>query len=295
MSSNQAIDFQTLTRPPAVAWPTVALFFACMGGLALSCWWAVSGGQPYWTATLINGVITYFLFSVVHDSAHGAISRHKWLNELLGHVGLFFFGPFAPLNAARWIHMQHHRFTNDHSRDPDAFGHTMDWLAPLRWANFDYFYTKFFLQQGGAVRTKYLRRVLLQIALVIAIVLVSLPLGYGRETIMLWLLPTRISSVLFVTMFVYLPHAPFTATAQQNEYRASNIRAGWEWLLTPLMACQNYHLVHHLYPTAPFYRMRRIWRARLADHLARAPFFVATFGVGREVPTPPSMIAEANE
>ena len=27
-----------------------------------------------------------------------------------------------------------------------------------------------------------------------------------------------------------------------------------EWLLTPLMLSQNYHLVHHLHPSVPFYR-----------------------------------------
>jgi fatty acid desaturase len=285
--------FQGLTRPPRVAWPTVALFFACLTGLGLSSWLAVSGRQPYLSAMVINGLITYFLFSVVHDSAHGAISRHKWLNDALGHIGLFFFGPFAPLNAARWIHMQHHRFTNDHARDPDAFGHRLDWLAPLRWTNFDYFYTRFFLQQAGPVRDKFMRRVVLQIVLVVIIAIAGTALGHGAEVLMLWLLPTRISSALFVTMFVYLPHAPFFATAQQDEYRASNIRAGWEWLLTPLMACQNYHLVHHLYPTAPFYRMRRLWRARLADHLAGNPYFVATFGIGREVPAPDWMLKEA--
>jgi fatty acid desaturase len=190
--------------------------------------------------------------------------------------------------------MQHHRFTNDAVRDPDHFGHKLDWLSLLRWTNFDYFYTRFFLEQAGPMRAKFIMRVIGQIALVIAIVTVSFSLGFGKEVVMLWLLPTRISSALFVTMFVYLPHAPFFATAKENEYRASNIRAGVEWLLTPLMAYQNYHLVHHLYPTAPFYRMRVLWRAKLREHLAHDPFFVATFGVGREAPVPATMLKEAN-
>ncbi len=28
------------------------------------------------------------------------------------------------------------------------------------------------------------------------------------------------------------------------------------------MGWHNYHLVHHLYPTVPFYRYRRLWNAR---------------------------------
>lgn len=286
------VPFNTLIKPPLIAWPTVLLFAVCMGALATGDYLAISGALPYWAVTLINGVVTYFLFSVVHDSSHGAISRIKWLNEALGHISIFFFGPFAPLNAARWIHMQHHRFTNDHVRDPDAFGHKMDWLAPLRWINFDYFYTRFFLEQAGPMRAKFIGRVIFQIALVIAITIASFYIGYGKEVVMLWLLPTRISSALFVAMFVYLPHAPFKATAQQDEYQASNIRAGWEWLLTPLMTYQNYHLVHHLYPTAPFYRMLKIWRAKLPEHMAHAPYFVGTFRVGAAVPAPAAMIDE---
>jgi fatty acid desaturase len=282
-SSEMSAEFKQLIRAPAVAWPTVLLFVACLGGLGWVDYLALRGALPLWVATPINGVITYFLFSVVHDASHGAISRHKGFNDLLGHVAIFFFGPLAPFNLARWIHMQHHRFTNDSVRDPDHFGHRMDWLAPLRWINFDYFYTAFFLRQAGAMRQKFMGRLLAQIALVVALVATATVYGYGLEILMLWLLPTRISSALFVAMFVYLPHAPFKATAQQDEYQASNIRAGWEWLLTPLMTFQNYHLVHHLYPTAPFYRMLVIWRKRLDFHLSHQPFYVATFAAGKAV------------
>ena len=37
------------------------------------------------------------------------------------------------------------------------------------------------------------------------------------------------------------------------------MRMGWEWLLTPLLVCQNYHLIHHLYPTVPFYKIHDAW------------------------------------
>ena len=38
----------------------------------------------------------------------------------------------------RYIHMQHHRFTNDGERDPDHYaGRGSKWLLPLRWATLD--------------------------------------------------------------------------------------------------------------------------------------------------------------
>lgn len=277
-------EFKRLTKAPMIAWPTVMLCIGCLSGLGITDYLAITDQLNMWLACLINGVITYFFFSVVHDSSHGAIAQNKTLNDLFGHIGMFFFGPLAPLNFARWIHMQHHRFTNDPVKDPDHFGHKKDIFMPLRWLNFDYYYTKYFLINAGPMRKKFMSRLIIQIVLVVVIVAVAFWLGYGKEVVLLWLLPTRISSALFVAMFVYLPHAPFKATAQENEYEASNIRAGWEWLLSPLMTCQNYHLVHHLYPTAPFYRMQKLWKMRLAHHLAKKPYYVGTFTVGKQVP-----------
>ena len=98
--------------------------------------------------------------------------------------------------------------------------------------------------------------------------------GYLIEIFALWLIPTRISSAMFIIMFVYLPHVPFICTAKENRYRASNNRIGQEWLLTPIMTFQNYHLVHHLYPQAPFYRMIRLWKYQLATHLKQKPLLI---------------------
>lgn len=272
---------------PALALPTVLLFVACLAGLAGVSLLAIRQDIALWQGALLNGLIVYFFFSVAHDSSHGAISRVRPLNNFFGHIGLFFFGPFATLGLARWIHTQHHRFTNDSVRDPDHFGHQMDLWMPLRWLNFDYYYTSYFLRRAGPEMVrKFMPGLVFQLLLVLSLVALAFGFGYGWEAVMLWLLPSRISSFLFVAMFVYLPHAPFMATAQEDEYKATNIRAGWEWLLTPLMTFQNYHLVHHLYPSAPFYRMIRLWQARRAEHLARNPFYVGTFSVGKRVDAP---------
>jgi fatty acid desaturase len=48
-----------------------------------------------------------------------------------------------------------------------------------------------------------------------------------------------------------------------------------------LLAYQNYHLMHHLYPTIPFYRYRKAWLARLDQHLARKPAIVKPFSLQR--------------
>jgi len=60
--------------------------------------------------------------------------------------------------------------------------------------------------------------------------------------------------------FNWLPHQQHKVSEAEKFYMATTVRTGWYWLMTPLRAYQNFHLVHHIYPRAPFYRTGRIWR-----------------------------------
>jgi len=50
-------------------------------------------------------------------------------------------------------------------------------------------------------------------------------------------------------------------------------------LLTPLFVYQNYHLIHHLYPTAPFYNYIKIWRLKHEELNAQNPAIQVGFGL----------------
>ncbi|MBU6157113.1 MAG: fatty acid desaturase, partial [Alphaproteobacteria bacterium] len=201
------------------------------------------------------------------------------VNEALGRIGLVYFAPLAPMDVARFIHMAHHRYANDPARDPDAYSHKLDWLFPLRWANFDWFYTKWFFTKGG----EFARRKYVPLALYVATILTGagaiVYAGYGWELLMLWIVPTRISSFLFVFVFSFLTHQPFETLAQQNEYKATALRLGADWFWSPVMANHNYHLLHHLYPTAPFYVYQRIWKLKGDAILREHPLMPPTWGL----------------
>ena len=51
-----------------------------------------------------------------------------------------------------------------------------------------------------------------------------------------------------------------------------------EWLFTPLMLSQNYHLVHHLHPSVPFYRYLATWRRNEEAYLERDAAIATVFG-----------------
>ena len=87
--------------------------------------------------------------------------------------------------------------------------------------------------------------------------------------------------MLLAFVFDYIPHWPYHATHAENPYQATGIRLGQEWLWTPLLLSQNFHLMHHLYPLVPFYRYQRLWELKKDELLARSPLLL-TMG-GREV------------
>ena len=51
------------------------------------------------------------------------------------------------------------------------------------------------------------------------------------------------------------PHCPAQISAKEDKYKETTIRLAKEWLLTPLMVYQNYHL----YPSVPFYKYIKVW------------------------------------
>ena len=84
--------------------------------------------------------------------------------------------------------------------------------------------------------------------------------GHGYELLWGYVVPQRIGIVILAWWFDYLPHNGLEATQREDKYRATRVRVGGEALLTPLFVYQNYHLVHHLHPSVPFYRYVRAWR-----------------------------------
>ena len=251
--------FRSMLRAPRVSIPALALLIGLLAALGMSWFFALAGVLPLWAACIINGVVGYGMFTIAHDGTHRALSNVSWLNECLGQIGLTFMLPYAPMPVTRWIHMQHHRFTNA-ANDPDRFTHDAPWWQiPIRWSNFDFYYLYYFLKHGGKNLQDHLKLTLLYIGVVTAIAVAATWAGYGYEVLMLWLLPTRIALFFVSLVFVFLPHFPGEVSQREDPYMASTMRMGWEWLLTPVLVYHNYHLIHHLYPTVPFYKMHKVW------------------------------------
>ncbi len=279
-AGEDARHFAALTATPLLSIPGFGMVVL---GVAIFVWAtmaAIAGMIPVALAVSLNGFALYLFFSLMHDAIHENASSNKLANEWLGRVSLFFMIPFAPLEIARWIHLKHHAHTAC-AGDPDNFmHHGRWWVLPLRWANFDVFYTAYFVKaylDGEAVAVRHALAVGLYVLALAGIVTVFIVAGYGWELFVFWFIPSRIGLMLVGCVFVFLPHHPADISSHQDKYAATTIRQGWEWLLTPLMAFHNYHLIHHLYPQVPFYNYLKIWDLRGDEILAHNPAMQGTF------------------
>ena len=271
--------FQALSKTPSISWPAVNVFFLGWISIAICTWSALSGFIPYWSAMLINGVALYFFFSVLHESIHLNLSSNKRFNELMGRIALAALVPAAPLEVARWVHLRHHVNTSC-DNDPDNFMHHGKWWAlPFFWANLDLFYIVHFFRFGGATAKRHQRKVISYLVVFASLVSILVYVGLGYELIMLWIIPTRIGLALVGFIFVFLPHYPADISAKESKFQATTVRLGWEWLLTPLMVYQNYHLIHHLHPNIPFYNYIKVWRLKYDEILASDPAIQTAFGL----------------
>lgn len=247
-------------------WPTVALAVVCVGVVVANVAALVAGVvapdvAPV-VAVVVGSVACFAGFTAVHDASHRAVSHHVVVNEGVGHLAaLLLLGPFLPY---RFLHLEHHRHTNVRGDDPDRWSAGPWWSLPLRWLSQDVGYLWFFSKHIGArPRAEVVDLVVVGVALV-AVGAASVVVGAFDAVVFGWWLPARVALFLLAFSFDWLPHAPHIAV---DRHRATVVRSGRLWTL--LLLGQNFHLVHHLDPAAPFFALPRLWRERRDALVAR--------------------------
>ncbi|MCT2532710.1 fatty acid desaturase [SAR92 clade bacterium H231] len=283
--ADQADDlvlFKTLMKKPAVAWPTIILLVVSFVIFSLATIAHIEGALPLSWAILFNTIAAYMSFTPAHEASHGSVSANRTLNDWVGRLATVLQSPVPFFRAFRYIHMQHHRFTNDKTKDPDLYvGSGPGWLLPLKWTTLDINYLYRYLNPSVFMkRPKSERREMLLALLFAAVVLTVISAnGWLNYYLLLFLIPGRITAIFLAITFDFLPHYPHQAQAKDQPFQCTSNRVGMEWLLTPVLLFQNYHLVHHLYPTVPFYRYLKIWYARKHYHQSQNPATTNAFSL----------------
>ena len=258
---------------PVVAWPTVALFFGTTALFAGSTALAVAGTWPLPISVAINAVCSYMFFTVLHDACHRTTSQHDWINTWLGRLSAPMVAPFVSYSVFRFIHMQHHRFTNhDETKDPDAYTtNGPAWTWPLRWATLDLRYITYYVPRvAKRPRKEWIEGGVT--AAVSAVVLAAcVSSGHLGDYVLLYILPSRFAIMFLGFAFDFLPHHGLDATPEEDRFKTTRNRIGMEPVMNAVLLYQNYHLVHHLHPLIPFYKYVTAWRRNEEQYLANEP------------------------
>ncbi|NKB40011.1 MAG: hypothetical protein GKR86_02955 [Ilumatobacter sp.] len=276
---------QRLSR--GFAWPTVVLFVVLIAlEVAVIAAWA-GGAMPLLLGMFINSLASYGLYTVVHDSVHRSVSNRdpknaRW-DTVCGNVA----AQLILLNFAghRSTHLRHHPLTNT-DRDPDVAANGPMAALPIKWLVSNVVLLVLALPGGIHVANALMRKLganaatdggdssLLSaqrwsVRVGVLVVLVSIPLGAVVPVVILWIIPARLAFLYLMIFFVWLPHFPYEHTDRFRNTRIT-LFPGSTWLLLQ----QDRHLIHHLYPSIPWYRYRVAHR-ELASLLSERGVVVA--------------------
>lgn len=245
---------------PDIAWRTIRLAIGVSTTLALSTWAAISGHLPYWAGAIINTVVLYRTYTVVHEAVHNNIvprnRRLRWVNQFLG------FAICIPLwmyfYTHRNSHVIHHRRCNS-DEDPDIYargplGVVAFWRIPVTsLACFNPVAV-----YRDCIRFQVTRRerhvTMATYAAYLAVAAAAIAAGYGRALLELWFLPWLVGYSTMLVFFTWVPHHPHRETGRYRNTRCS-IWPGANWLVQG----QHMHLVHHLMAWIPYYQYERVF------------------------------------
>jgi beta-carotene hydroxylase len=232
--------------------PTVWLLGFALASMAFGVAGRVLGRLPLPVAMGACTLGCYVAFTVMHEAVHGVAHPNKLVNGLMGRIGAFLL--FSPYRSFRGIHLEHHSHTNDEARDPDfGVARKPRALLPLYCFAIVFEYRRhFYARPLWRARAEIIEVVISELVL-LGLLGVALCFPASRTHVLtLWVAPALLAATLLAFAFDFLPHYPHDARGRYKDTRAYPGR-----VLHVLLLAQNYHLVHHLWTTIPWYRYRK--------------------------------------
>lgn len=240
-----------LLGPPGDINPTVIVFFssiliATISAIGYWCWHWVD-----WWCFCLDVLALHLVGSVIHDACHGVAHRNKIVNAVLGHGSALMLCFSFPVFTR--VHMQHHAHVNDPDNDPD---HVVSTFGPLWIINARFMYHEIFFFRRKLWRKYELLEWAIARAMLAAIVFVSYQYDFMGYVFNFWFVPLAVVGMVLGMFFDYLPHRPFK---ERDRWRNARVYPGR--LLNWLIMGQNYHLIHHLWPSIPWYNYEKAYYA----------------------------------
>jgi beta-carotene hydroxylase len=226
--------------------PNTLMFLASVGLISISTVGYFLWNWPSWCVFLMNVLSLHLAGTVIHDASHHSAHRNRKVNAILGHGSALILGFSFPVFTR--VHLQHHAHVNDPENDPDHFVSTGGplWLIAARFFYHEIYFFKRQLWRNWELLEWFLGR--LAVALLVFAAWKFDFLGYIFN---FWFSPALVVGIALGLFFDYLPHRPF-----EERDRWKNARVYPSAVLNLLIMGQNYHLVHHLWPSVPWYKYK---------------------------------------
>jgi fatty acid desaturase len=220
------------------------------------------------------------LYDLLHQASHRTLARHRGLNFVLGTLASGYL-VFQSLTAYRLNHVvDHHPFLADPERDPDykALRDAGAYGGAASPAGIRRFLARMFLPSAlvgnvrGLVRNKLLNPRearwergfrLAYTALVIGLLVAA---GWGPHFVAYWLVPMVTTTCWVSSVLELMEHYPFIEQREHKDLLLARNR-DYHPLLNLLVGVhwEGYHLVHHLFPAVPSWRLREAHRILMKD------------------------------
>lgn len=198
---------------------------------------------PHWLCFCANTLALHIAGTVIHDACHQSAHSNRIINAILGHGSALMLVFAFPVFTR--VHLQHHAHVNDPENDPDHYVSTGGplWLLPVRFLYHEVFFFKRQLWRKSELLEWFLSRLF-----VVAIFSISIQYHFLGYVLNFWFIPSAVVGLALGLFFDYLPHRP-----HQERDRWMNARVYANPVLNILIMGQNYHLIHHLWPSIPWY------------------------------------------
>ena len=257
----------------SIEWPTLWMLVACyvlwiLGVFGVAAWSA-------WLAVPIVALATTLHSSLCHEIIHGHPFRSRRLNEALVFPALALFIPFARFRDTHLAHHQDAILTDPYDDpesnylDPARWNALPAWARGVLWVNnalagrvligpavgqVAFMAGDWAARQDPAVRRAWLMH-LPAAALVLGLVWLS-PMSLGAYLIAAY------AALSILKIRTFLEHQA------HEKARARTVIVEDRGPLALLFLNNNLHVVHHMHPRVPWYRLPLVYRRNPARYLS---------------------------
>jgi beta-carotene hydroxylase len=248
-------DILKFSEKPLLDLPTLALFLLMGSGQFLITWAIFSSQMNPIVGFIFATLLMNLSFTIWHECSHRNFSRIEWISDFFGAIGSFLaLGPsyFHRRNE----HIIHHRFEGDPERDP---------VHPRIQTKLIFFpFRLLSLRAAGKNQVRFLDLMPLSqteravdlalIALTTLIIGFSFFFGFGKELVLVWILPRITITLLHAYYICFLPHHN-----PEGGYVRYRVMPGL--VAQALTINQNLHGVHHMFPFRPWHQYPNMLKA----------------------------------